>query len=480
MAEIDTPRKDLAVIRKRVKQKRRDYIDYDFSRKKNDILKTFFDLSQEFDSLSDLYRICVAVPFESFEVESRLYLLGEGGHLVMVCDSLHGVYDPPAEPPGYVILTEEPYEAEGSYLVPVMSKPLQSKELHEALETLNAIGIFEVYPVGKLTKSDKFFFTKYTNRIGYNLRKRLLAQQNIRHIQFINNLVSDIEHNVIIPNMYYKHLFRQLKRRIDELCALSTLIEQYKDMDAGRDDGSVCQQIIGRISDIRNQLLDSYMEIDKHHSNLSLFLESLFRRDHFQEGRLVLHPQVCKLESDIILPQFSHYEKRLFSRGITIDKPHDMEGEEIEIRVDFGLLSQVYANLFSNVVKYTEEIIDHQGRPRKAIAYGRMILPDFFGPGQAGIKLNVFSTGRPLTKEDASLVYKDGFMGGNSTSVMNSLQTRGELSSRSTTAGTDLSRGHGLAFIKYVVELHGGHVGYEPTPEGNNFYFILPFISISR
>ena len=24
------------------------------------------------------------------------------------------------------------------------------------------------------------------------------------------------------------------------------------------------------------------------------------------------------------------------------------------------------------------------------------------------------------------------------------------------------------------IEMHGGRVGYEPTPQGNNFYFILP------
>jgi signal transduction histidine kinase len=41
----------------------------------------------------------------------------------------------------------------------------------------------------------------------------------------------------------------------------------------------------------------------------------------------------------------------------------------------------------------------------------------------------------------------------------------------------DNSRGHGLAFVKYVVELHGGQVGYEPTPEGNNFFFVLPLLS---
>ena len=34
--------------------------------------------------------------------------------------------------------------------------------------------------------------------------------------------------------------------------------------------------------------------------------------------------------------------------------------------------------------------------------------------------------------------------------------------------------GHGLSFIRHVIEMHGGRVGYEPTQEGNNFYFILP------
>ena len=34
--------------------------------------------------------------------------------------------------------------------------------------------------------------------------------------------------------------------------------------------------------------------------------------------------------------------------------------------------------------------------------------------------------------------------------------------------------GHGLAFIKIAVELHGGIVGYEPTQYGNNFFLILP------
>lgn len=466
--KVSNPRFDLTEVRRRVSEKRRDYIAYDFSRKKNDTLKTFFDLSQEFDSLSDLYRICVAVPLDFFGLESRLYLKGDAeGSLVLVCDSLHGVYEPSAPVLPYVLMASEPYEAEGSYLVPVRAKPMQMNEQPVPQQSLAPIGMFEVYPLAKLTEADKFFFTKYTNRIGYNLRKRLLAQQNIKHIQFINNLVSDIEHNVIVPNMYYKHLFKQLKKRIDDLCDLTEVIEEYKK--AGSGDPAMCQQMVTEIGDIRTRLLDSYQEIDKHHANLSLFLESLFRRDHFEEGRLVLHPRVCKLETDIILPQLSHYEKRMAARRITIDKPDDMEGEEIEIRVDFGLLSQVYANLFSNVVKYAETVIDHMGGLRKAVAYGRMILPGYFGPDKDGIKLNVFSTGQPLPSDEVTLLFQDGFMGTNRPTVHQSRH-----------AGFDQSRGHGLAFIKYVVELHGGVVGYEPTAEGNNFYFILPFISIIR
>jgi signal transduction histidine kinase len=34
--------------------------------------------------------------------------------------------------------------------------------------------------------------------------------------------------------------------------------------------------------------------------------------------------------------------------------------------------------------------------------------------------------------------------------------------------------GQGVAFVKQVVEIHGGVAGYEATEEGNNFYFILP------
>ena len=132
----------------------------------------------------------------------------------------------------------------------------------------------------------------------------------------------------------------------------------------------------------------------------------------------------------------------------------NMHEEEFPIMVDIGLLAQVYANLFSNAAKYTREIIDHRGHPRKAMAYGREIVDNFLRPGQKGIKFNVFTTGSSLSVEEGNRLFTEGMRGDNDRDV----------------PGT----GHGLSFIRHVIEMHGGHVGYEPTQEGNNFYFILP------
>jgi signal transduction histidine kinase len=131
-----------------------------------------------------------------------------------------------------------------------------------------------------------------------------------------------------------------------------------------------------------------------------------------------------------------------------------MQEEEFSILVDIGLLAQVYANLFSNAAKYTKEIIDHAGQPRKAMAYGREVVENFIRPGQKGIKFNVFTTGPALSQEQGDRLFQEGMRGDDNPNV----------------PGT----GHGLSFIRLVVEMHGGQVGYEPTPEGNNFFFILP------
>ena len=77
------------------------------------------------------------------------------------------------------------------------------------------LGIFEIEAASKLSNPIKFFFEKYVNRIGFQLTNRFIAEKNKEHLQFIQNLVNDIGHNVIVPNMYFKLFFRRMKGKID-------------------------------------------------------------------------------------------------------------------------------------------------------------------------------------------------------------------------------------------------------------------------
>jgi signal transduction histidine kinase len=460
---------DLQKICQRIREKSESYEQYNFTSKFNDFLKAFFDLAQEYDSLEDFYRICVAVPLEMIGLESALYLLDEESKkLYLVCDSIRGICLEKRAAPEYVALRVEPYQSNNSYLVPIYNKrPAEGavfshknkgpkKEFDRctsqgAYNRNRILGMFSVAPLDKLSADDRFFLNKYINRIGYNLHNRLIALQNIDHLKFINTLVMDIEHNVIVPNMYFRHLFNKLRKKIIELEGLRDQIRKTTHSEIASPNCESCLSQCDRLSD---DLLFYHSEMVKHHSNISLFLESLFRREHFESGHLVLHPKRCFVEKEIILPQLENYASRLRAANISVDRPNNMLDEEFQLVVDVGLLSQVYANLFSNATKYTREVITQDGITRKAIAYGREVIDNFPECGEQGVKFNVFSTGTHLGPEEAPYIFQEGVRGKASAGVH----------------GT----GHGLAFIQHVVELHGGIVGYEKTLEGNNFFFILP------
>jgi len=454
---------DLDQICQRVREKSISYDRYNFSDRYNDFLKAFFDLSQEYDSLDDFTRICIAVPLEMTGFPCALYLVDDKKkELQLVCDSDRGVLKNPEPPPPEIHLQSESYETAGSYIVPIYSRSIfhalpEDSALREWFTLDDAslpnriFGMFEVKQLDALTPSDKFFFQKYCNRIGYNLHNRLILIQNIEHLKFINSLVMDIEHNIIVPNMYFKHIFNQLKKKIDELNALKAEMSQVI---LPQEVQGKFAQSISHCDVIQNEMLSYYQELVKHHANISLFLESLFRREHFKKGHLVLRTKRCFVEKDVILPQLEHYASRLRAANVSIDRPLNMLEEEFEILVDVGLLAQVYANLFSNAAKYASEVIDHQGRARKAVSYGRELVENFQGPGKIGIKFNVFTTGPHIEADEAVRLFEEGVRGKGSEKYPGS--------------------GHGLAFIKHVVELHGGVVGYESTEQGNNFYFILP------
>jgi K+-sensing histidine kinase KdpD len=224
---------------------------------------------------------------------------------------------------------------------------------------------------------------------------------------------------------------------------------------AGMCDEACMRNFIKELSDINQGLTTELENIEKHYKNMSLFIETLFRKSHFDQGRLTPRTKPCNMLKDVVQPQLERYVEQFKKMGISVnDRLSGIPDAEIITVVDVGLIAQVYANLFSNAVKYTQAVTTVTGETVKYITYGHEIISDYFGKGKDGVKYNVFSTGPHVPPEDSDKLYDEGYRGSNVASQ----------------PGT----GHGLSFIKNAVEIHGGVAGYEPTQYGNNFYFILP------
>ncbi|NDY42932.1 HAMP domain-containing histidine kinase [Dissulfurirhabdus thermomarina] len=449
---------ELSSVLSRIRKKRDDYEIYNFDKVQGRALRAFFDLAQEFETLDNFYRVCVFVPKVFMGFDSCLYLVQrETGRLLTVCDSLNGLNVRDMPPPEGIRLEDRPYELEDSYVIPIRG----NRRLIATLpvdQWEEIIGVYEVFPLGRLDAGDRLFFEKYANRIGYNLHYKQMALQNVRHLRFIATLVADIEHNVLVPNMHYQVFFRDLRRRIGELERIAQGMAQKIEEKRAEDcpDLGEMEALQQSLSGLSRQLLEQYEAVEKHYRNTSLFLESLLRRDHFERGQLVPRIRQCNVRREVIDPQLARYRERLERSGIRID---DLLGgvpadEDYPLSVDVGLLSQVYANFFSNALKYCREVTNEHGEPVKFMAYGREMLPDFFGPGKHGVKFNVFTTGPAIPDEEAGRLYEEGY--------------------RARSAAGQPGSGHGLHFVKKVVEVHGGVTGYEPRPLGNNFFFILP------
>jgi signal transduction histidine kinase len=442
-------------IYQRVKQKKEDYQRYNFERVQEEALSTFFDLAQEYTSVDIFYQICVVVPKIFFDVESNLYIIDPRTlKAKKVCYSGTGVI--PAEQEDGIVISEDVYETDNSWVFPIHGNRALKPWLHIYGQT-SVLGMFEVYPKDNIDNRSHFFFGKYANRIGYNLHQKLLMKQNIEHIKFINQLVSDIEHNVISPNLYYKLSIRRLMKFLNNYGAILNSIRDAAMFCHGRED-PVCKllkSIHEKISDNNDHLGEELGALNKHYEHTSLFLETLLRRDHFEKGTYVLRRQPCNFRTEILDPLLERYHPIFEKKNIAInDNLEDIPDEEISLVVDKGLIAQVFDNIFGNAAKYTQEVENETGNRVKFIATNRRILKDYFGQGIHGVRFSVFTTGEPISDSEVRNLFDEGF--------------------RSSTVGSEHGTGHGLHFVRNVVEIHGGEVGCIPQRFGNEFYFTLP------
>ncbi|MBI4847086.1 MAG: sensor histidine kinase [Nitrospirae bacterium] len=443
---------DQDYIYKRIEGKKFDYLDYNFTQTENSAFKSFFDLAQEFDNIDDFYNLCVAIPKSFFNVEARLYIVDPKLNSMTLVSTTHEG-DLHTLPPDDVKPGDWPYYTDRkSFVLTIRGKEPLIDQLPFDIQD-DVLGLFELFPPGKLGEHQELFFQKYANRIGFNIHNRLLVEKNVEHLRFIRSLVADIEHNIIVPNMVYKLFLRGLRRKIMKNMEMEKLFAEKSA--AGQCDETCMKNFLKDFADINQGLTIELENIEKHYRNMSLFIETLFRKSHFDQGHLTLRTKPCNMLKDVVQPQLERYIGQFQKMGISVeDRFSGIPDAEIITVVDVGLMAQVYANLFSNAVKYTQAVTSNTGETVKYISYGHEIIKDYFGPGKDGVKFNVFSTGPHVSTEDRDNLFEDGYRGANISSQ----------------PGT----GHGLSFIKNAVEIHGGVVGYEPTQYGNNFYFILP------
>ena len=448
---------DGSAIIKRISEKIEDYEKYSFSDRQDHALKTFFDLAQEFEEPGDFYDICVQIPKVFFQFECKLYLMNDDERFELVSSS-----DPSKVDFQIAIFYESEFLGGQSikndcFTIPIKGNMQQLSSLAESYKN-GILGIYEIHPASIISDHMKLFFEKYVNRIGFQLHNKIITEKNREHLQFIKNIVSDIGHNVIVPNMYFKLYFRRLKGKIARANAISSeMLEQATadNSEKGLSGSGDRLMLANELKYVNKSMASQFQEILSHYEQTSLFLETLLRRSHFEEGRYVIEPKMFNFKEKIIRPQLERYAPSLKERGILIDNQlSGIPGEEITVVADVGLISQAYANLFSNAVKYTREIQDEAGNTCKFVTVGMEVLSNHFGVDQDGIKFNVFSTGPHIPQEDVPQLFDEGYRGKN--------------------VESEYGTGHGLQFIKEVIDLHGGVGGYEPTPYGNNFFFILP------
>ena len=440
-------------ILERIENKKNDYRRYDFLQIENIALMTFFDLAQEFDDVEDFYNLCVAIPESFFNLNARLYLMdAKTNTLLLAATTKQGEQLHTPLPPE-VKSGESPYYTTNKSLVlTIRGKTLPTDQL--SFQTIGSVlGLLEIFQIHDINTHNELFFEKYANRIGFNMHNKFLTRKNVEHLKFIRSLVSDIEHNVIVPNMVYKLFLKRLNGKIKNNAEIENRLAEC--LTSGQCDVTVIGNLLKELAGINEGLKEEIENIEKHYKNMSLFLETLFRRSHFDQGKLVLRTKACNMKKDVVQPQLERYIEQFQKAGISIDdRLSGIPDEEIISVVDVGLVAQVYANLFSNALKYTQEVTTETGKKMKYISYGHEIIPDYFGHGKDGIKYNVFSTGPHIAVEERGKIFEEGYRGGNI----------------SNKPGT----GHGLTFIKNAIDMHGGEAGYEATQYGNNFYFIIP------
>ena len=423
----------LAAVRSRIEYKMRDYATYNFTPQQSSAINIFFDLAQEFDNISQLHVLSVLILRMFFQYRAELYLKDEQTELVLVTPPVSDAgSEPPQMRPGVWNDGKRYYFSVRGRNALVLTKA------QRIVTDENVMGVLVLHMENTLSSHDLLFLKKFANRLGFCLHNKLLAERNSRHILFLRKLAHDIGHNIITPNMRLKFQLHQLEGQINSL----------KEVSEHPPDEATIQDV--RI--LQRKMADQIKEITGNFQNSALFLESLLRQSHFDLGHYVLRRSRLDIVAMVVVPQFERYRPHFEERGLVTgsDQP-SYPAKPCIVQADLGLISQVIANFMSNAAKYCTPVRENTpGEIRCTVE----VEPDAFENGTAGVKVSVFSSGPNIPPHEAGLLFEDNYRASNSSG--------------------EYGTGHGLFFVREIIAEHAGKTGYEPLPDGNSFYFILP------
>ena len=406
-------------------------------------LNLFFEASFEFESLRDLKSLCVLVPDVCLKTPASLYMRGPKDTLrLRRTTSTHGprlVTFPEPSCPDPVAITRR----DGLTAVPICETGPEPKLL----------GMLCLHK--DLRPAEETFYLEFARSVAQLMAVKQVAIINRQRLTFINNLVRDIGHNVIVPNMHFKLLFLQMEKQLERLGRIVDSLAPIHSSDTSD------REVRRELAAMTKELLQRQKSISRRFQQSSLFLESLLRRSNFEKGRYDLQLRPCKFKSQIFEPQLERFRPLLNAQGISIRIAPDVRiDEDIVLEADLGLIAQVFANLLSNAVKYTMSMPTESGREEKLVIYGWESKPHAFGPGQPGIELYIRTTGHEIPSQDWPQLFDADF--------------------RSSATDNVEGSGHGLFFVKQIVELHNGRVAYSYAVPMNTFSIILPCRSNSQ
>ncbi len=230
------------VLEERVREKISDYAYYRFTVRQTRALNIFFDLAQEYKDLLYLYHLPVQVLQFFFDLKAELYARDDSGTFVVQTPKVGPKVTLPTlqelslgPRPSLSPAGEPPDAPKHRWLFPVRGRPRasQAAEEREAMSPVSPpsrrdereiLAILAIMPQAPLTGHEKLFYEKFANRLGFCLHNRILALKNLEHIEFVRTLVHDIGHNVIVPNLHFKLLMRQMADKIADLRHLSDTI----------------------------------------------------------------------------------------------------------------------------------------------------------------------------------------------------------------------------------------------------------------